>query len=100
MKKMTIYGLSIVFGFIAALAGMGFALNEGRIVLGLVCFLLGGGTCLGGMHATGLLSGRVVMPVAFQTPRQRVDVHVRRVELSDGSRTCRSACAAENHRVA
>ena len=100
MKKMTIYGLGIVLGFIAALAGMGFALNEGKIALGLVCFLLGSGACLGGMHATGLLSGRAVTPAVFQTPRRRVDVHVSRIELSDGSCVRRGARAVENHRVA
>ena len=84
MKKTNLYGLAIVLGFILALMGMGFALNEGQILLGLICFLLGSSACLGGLHATGLLSGRVVTPAAFQTPRERVNLRVSRVELSDG----------------
>jgi len=82
MKKMNAYGLGIVLGFILALMGMGFALNQGRIVLGLICFVLGSVVCLGGMYVTELLSGRVVTPVAFQTPDRRVSVHVSWVELS------------------
>ena len=90
MKKTTVYALGIVLGFIFALMGMGFALNEGRIVLGLVCFLLGSGACVGGLYASGLLSGRVVTPAAFQTPHERVSVRVSRVALSGGVKLRRS----------
>jgi|GEM_PF-3587997 len=84
MKKANLYGLAIVLGFILALMGMGFAFNEGRIILGLICFLTGSVACLCGLHVSGLLSGRLVVPAAFETPRQRVSVRVSRVELSDG----------------